>query len=681
MTAAAPTLDAVAAPTALPAAVAAEVDRARALLGLRITWLRHLWRDALDLAGTTVADAVEVDAALDGADDPHRGAAWLAASPEAARWRAALADASERPAGALARIADTFGLDDDETGLLGLCLAVAVEPSLARLCVVAGDGTPALTGTLAARLLGHGHVGPWAAESPLFAWQLVHRGPGGLLACDPGVRDRCLEIGGLDPALVGIAALVEPRPPLGSWPLTASVRAVEQALAGGGAVRLTIAGPDGSGRRTFAACLARELGLLLLVVDTDPVDRADRHTVFARAQRQAFLDRLALCWVGDGVADLPWRTSLPLAPLQVVIAAPGRASASAPGIAELTVDLPAPTAADRRTLWHATLGPAAADASGVDRLAQRHRVTVGDLVAAAATGPATVDEAAARVREGARRRFGDLAQRLETPFAWDDLVVPDHLRETLADLTAEAGARVAFWDDPSARRLFPQGRGLAALFSGPPGTGKTMAAQVVAAALDRDLYRVDLASVVSKYVGETAENLDRLLTAAAATDVVLLFDEADALYGRRTGEVRDAQDRYANYDTGHLLTAVEAHDGVVILATNLKANIDTAFLRRLRYVVEFPLPDVAERLAIWRRVTTSLAGGPLPDDLDGALVRFATDVKASGAQIKFAVLSAVLAARQQSRPLGADLLLRGLHRELTKDGRGLSDRDRDRLLP
>ena len=285
---------------------------------------------------------------------------------------------------------------------------------------------------------------------------------------------------------------------------------------------------------------------------------------------------------------------------------------------------------------------------------------------------------AAVVRQAHHHRLGKLAQPLECPFDWDDLVINDDLRQALEDLEYEARERVAFWERPEARRLFPQGRGLLGLFSGPPGTGKSMAAQVIAASLGLDLFRIDLATVVSKYVGETSQNLERILSRAERMDVVLLFDEADALFGKRT-EIRDAHDRFANTDTGYLLQAIESYDGVAILATNKRGNIDPAFIRRIRYVLEFPKPDATLRLRIWRRLIGELAGPERLETLDANLALLAGELEVTGAQIKFAILAALFAARRDGEPLAMRHLLRGLGRELMKEGRALSDREWERL--
>jgi len=267
---------------------------------------------------------------------------------------------------------------------------------------------------------------------------------------------------------------------------------------------------------------------------------------------------------------------------------------------------------------------------------------------------------------------------LACPFVPDDLVIGDSLRAALDDLMFEAAERGAFWEQPEAQRLFPQGRGLAALFAGAPGTGKTMAAQVIAAQVGLDLFRIDLSQVVSKYIGETASNLQRILSRASGMDVILFFDEADALFSRRT-DVRDAHDRYANTDTDHLLQALESYDGIALLATNRKANIDPAFVRRLRYVLEFPKPDAEQRWHIWMRVIDGLAGSESAARLRPFLRRLASEQDVTGAQIKYAALSALFAARREGTALQADHLVRGLDRELNKEGRALSDRERAHL--
>jgi SpoVK/Ycf46/Vps4 family AAA+-type ATPase len=192
------------------------------------------------------------------------------------------------------------------------------------------------------------------------------------------------------------------------------------------------------------------------------------------------------------------------------------------------------------------------------------------------------------------------------------------------------------------------------------------------------LFRINLAAVVSKYIGETAKNLDKIFSRATRMNAVLLFDEADALFSKRT-DVKDSHDRYANTDTNYLLQLLEDYQGLALLATNKKNNIDPAFVRRIRYVFEFRRPDVAQRRTIWRRVLGELLGADLLRGLETTIAVLAEVVELSGAQIKNAVLAAVFVARRRRRAVGVEELLRGIDRELGKEGRGLSDRERERL--
>jgi SpoVK/Ycf46/Vps4 family AAA+-type ATPase len=194
-----------------------------------------------------------------------------------------------------------------------------------------------------------------------------------------------------------------------------------------------------------------------------------------------------------------------------------------------------------------------------------------------------------------------LAQRIEPLARWDDLVLPQAQIDLLRQIVGQASQRTKVYQDWGFAAKSARGLGLAVLFSGVSGTGKTMAAEVLAGELELDLYRIDLASVVSKYIGETEKNLRRLFDAAQESGAILFFDEADALFGKRS-EVKDSHDRYANIEVSYLLQRMEAYDGLAILTTNLKSALDSAFLRRIRFIVQFPFPDASQRAEIWRRI-------------------------------------------------------------------------------
>jgi hypothetical protein len=401
--------------------------------------------------------------------------------------------------------------------------------------------------------------------------------------------------------------------------------------------------------------------------------------VFMRAQRLAILGGTALIWHGSGL-HRRWPGDVAPGPIQFVACDTCDVVPSCEQTIDHRIDLPTTALEERRGLWKASTPESAAwQAAGLETLAERYRLSAGDIISVSRRGPQGAREAARFAREITRQRLGDLARLLDCPFTWDDLVLTDRLREALEDFAFEARERAAFWESPNARRLFPRGTGLVALFSGPPGTGKTMATQVIAADLELDLFRIDLATVVSKYIGETAKHLAQIFARASRMNAVLLFDEADALFSKRT-EVKDAHDRYANADTTYLLQLLEEYSGIVILATNKKQNIDPAFTRRVRYVFEFPRPDASERRRIWRQVIGELSGHDASARLEATIEALASNVEMSGAQIKNAVLASIFVARRVREPLAMLHLLRGVERELNKEGRSVGTRERERLM-
>ena len=368
-------------------------------------------------------------------------------------------------------------------------------------------------------------------------------------------------------------------------------------------------------------------------------------------------------------------------PVQFAITEPGQAPSPIAGFIEHSVTIPPPTAVEREALWLEYLPSSKKwEPKAFHALVEQFRFRPGDIANAACGNASDLAHVTLSARESARGQLGRLAERLECPFDWDDLIVSDSLRDFLLDIEFEARHRLVFWENAAAFRLFPQGRGLIALLSGPPGTGKTMAAQVLAASLGYDLHRINLAAVVSKWVGETSQNLERILVRAAHMDVILLFDEADALFGKRATEVRDAQDRFVNTDTAYLLQAIESYDGIALLTTNKKGNIDSAFLRRLRFVLEFPKPDAAKRDQLWRNTIKHLAGIATLRALSSKFEFLSGDIEVTGAQIKNAVLGALFISGREGRKLSSEYLLRGLERELSKEGRSLNPRERERIL-
>lgn len=659
----------------------------------RIAWLRKLWVEEGESGGKTAVTHAEIDTHLDDSDSPEAEAAWFASDESVSLLNRELAkleaDMTADRDSRLVQLTHIFGLNKEEFDLLQTCLAVLLDPSLARVYAYlhdhAGRGYP--TEQLALRLFGYGRMSLWNPESPLCRWQLLREkevGPGEppQLSCDTSIKDWLQGYDHLDESLVGISRFYSPATPLENWPVDSNAVFLKRMLEGDprNQVRLRVVGPSGSGRRTLSAIISSRIGLSLLAINTDQIAEHDWHRVFISAQRQAYLDRCAIAWYGENALRRVWPQVVPFFPVQFVIYEAGQVPLPIPEVIDHLIEMPTPSLEERRELWRRFVPVSAAwPPETFSKLVEQHRVNIGEIVSVAQRNVQTAEEATSLIREAARHRLGCLAQLLECPFNWDDLVVTNNLREALEDLIFEAGERVAFWERPEARRLFPQGRGLLGLFSGSPGTGKTMAAQVIAASLGLDLFRIDLSTVVSKYVGETSQNLERILSRAAGMDIVLLFDEADALFGKRT-EIKDAHDRFANTDTGYLLQAIENYRGVALLATNKKGNIDPAFIRRIRYVLEFSKPDARQREQIWRKIVGELSGSDRLKALGRDLKVLAVDLELTGAQIKFAVLAAVFVARRDRKPLAMSHLLRGVDRELMKEGRTLSGRERERLL-
>jgi SpoVK/Ycf46/Vps4 family AAA+-type ATPase len=269
---------------------------------------------------------------------------------------------------------------------------------------------------------------------------------------------------------------------------------------------------------------------------------------------------------------------------------------------------------------------------------------------------------------GARAQNGAglerLARRIHPDVAWEDLVLAPATATSLRELSARARRRSQVLDDWGMRPGGGRGRGITVLFAGDSGTGKTMSAEVVSGDLGLDLYTVNLATVVDKYVGETEKNLERIFTEADGVNAVLLFDEADAIFGKRS-EVKDANDRYANIEVAYLLQRMETFDGIAILATNLRANVDDAFARRLDLIVDFPTPEVDMRRALWDKCLSP--GVPRGDDLD--LDFCARSFELSGGNIRSIAITAAYMAAESGRPVAMLDLVRAIQQEYRKLGR------------
>lgn len=351
----------------------------------------------------------------------------------------------------------------------------------------------------------------------------------------------------------------------------------------------------------------------------------------------------------------------------------------------ITVPFSIPDFAQRRICWQTQLTTAgiSIDPTELDALADRFRLTPHQITntvkstCKAARWQAAAEKntshtlllfASARAQSG--HDLTALARKIEPQYTWNDIILPDDHQTQLRAICNQTKYRNLVHEEWGFDRKLSLGKGLNVLFYGPPGTGKTMAAEVIARELQLDLYKIELSQIVSKYIGKTEKNLNRIFTAAANYNAILLFDEADALFGKRS-EVRDAHDRYANIEIGYLLQKMEEYEGLAILTTNLRSNMDDAFVRRLRFIIEFPFPNEKQRRQIWEKVWPDTTPCSSDINLDFLARRF----EIPGAHIRNIALAAAFLAADDGRVINMAHLLQAIRREYQKLGRILIEED------
>lgn len=346
-----------------------------------------------------------------------------------------------------------------------------------------------------------------------------------------------------------------------------------------------------------------------------------------------------------------------------------------------STEVPAPDFAARKAIWNVHLNGTFADndRSRLGQLANQFDLTGGQIARAVhlakqdaitrdpENGHLTLADLFTGCRLQSQAQLDKLARKIEPIYTWNDLVLPEDAVAQLHEICQRVRHRHRVFSEWGFGRKLSQGKGINALFAGPSGTGKTMAAEIIANELQLDLYKIGLSGVVSKYIGETEKNLDRIFTAAEHGNAILFFDEADALFGKRS-EVRDAHDRYANIEISYLLQKMEQHEGTTILATNLRQNLDDSFTRRLAFTIHFPFPDEASRRRIWKSIWPK----EMPLAKDVSLDAFANQYKLSGGNIKNVALAAAFFAAEEGGILTPTHLMHAIQREYQKMGKVLS---------
>ena len=457
-------------------------------------------------------------------------------------------------------------------------------------------------------------------------------------------------------------------------------------------------GPDEDLKRAAAALLAQSTGQPLLMVDLTGLTekrKIDPQRAVQIALRDArllnaipVLSGWDVCLVNDTTPPaLLYELNTFPGPLVLAGLRLWHPKGSPRSRRLLEIAFPVPAYPQRRLLWRHFAGVGEAESAldtALDALAGQFALASGQIRDAVATARdyAVADDAAAdgaalsakslfaAARAHSNPRLAQLASKITPRYGWEDIILPEDQLALLHEIIDTVRGRPQVLDVWGLAAKLTSSRGITVLFSGPPGTGKTMAAQIIAGALGLDIYRIDLSTIVSKYIGETEKNIERIFREAEQSNAILFFDEADALFGKRS-EVRDSHDRYANIEVSYLLQRMEAYDGITILATNLRGNLDDAFTRRLQFAVSFPFPESEDRLLIWQ----TLIPPDIPRSPDIDLAFLAERFRLTGGNIRNIIVSAAYLAAADGESIAMSHLLHGTRRELQKMGRLVREED------
>jgi hypothetical protein len=588
-------------------------------------------------------------------------------------------DAMEAPP-AIDQLTGLFGLSAFECAVLLLCAGIEMDSGLAALCAEAQGQTQRTYATfgLATAVLPEPHWSALAPARPLRRFRLVELDAAhGLAAAPLRIDERILHfLAGVNVLDQRLQSLLQASPaPV--WiaeehKLAASRAAQAFGRAAGETPVVVFCGDDPHGQEDAAALTAQANGSQLHILrgaDIPPSGAELNQFVMLWGREAQLLPGALLIHCATGEFSTPARYLAERLPPPLFVASHEPIRLDRPFV-RFDVDKPQP--AEQRRLWARALGPAADKLNGaLDPLSEQFRLsakTIFTTSALSAGSDAAPDPAGLwkACRSLARPRLEDLAQRIVPAAGWDDLILPEPQKQTLSQLADQVRYRMKVHETWGFSDKGRRGLGVSALFAGGSGTGKTLAAEVLARELDLDLYRIDLSAVVSKYIGETEKNLRQVFEAAEEGGVLLLFDEADALFGKRS-DVKDSHDRYANIEVGYLLQRIETYQGLAILTTNLKSTLDKAFHRRLRFIVNFPFPDAVQREAIWARVF------PEKTPTEGLEPKRLAQLNVAGGTIRNIALNAAFLAAAVGTPVDMRHVLEAARIETEKIERPLTE--------
>ncbi len=618
--------------------------------------------------------------------------------PETAAAFEALEEAAQHlPApSALDRLCETFGLSAFERDVLLLCAGMELDASFAPLCAAA-HGDPQRTHPTLGLALAALPEARWSAltpGAPLRRWRLIDVQAGSTLtASSLRIDERVLHfltgVQCLDEHLFGFVQAIPP----GADDLVPSHRAVAEQIAAtwtqaAGQAKVPVIQLCGqpSGKRAIAASACAGVGLTLYVMPAHviPTGPHEFDSLLWLWAREAALGTAALLLdcedIEKGDAARENLVSRFIEDLNGPLLVASRERRHVQHRSLIVLDVKKPTRREQHAFWEETLGAMTPRLNGqVEPLSAQFDLSAPTIRAACTQAlgqiAAQASEQAAlepllwdACRVQARRRLESLAQCIEPVAAWDDLVLPALQKQTLREVAMHVRQRIRVYETWGFAAKSARGLGISALFAGASGTGKTMAAEVLANELRLDLYHIDLSQVVSKYIGETEKNLRRVFDAAEEGGAILLFDEADALFGKRT-EVKDSHDRYANIEVSYLLQRMETYRGLAILTTNKKDALDEAFQRRIRFSVSFPFPDVLQRAEIWRHIF------PPDTPTEGLDAAKLARLNVTGGTIRNIALHAAFVAADADEPVRMAHLLRAARSTYVRLEKPLTDNE------